>query len=71
MDAIFPCMEPTITPNQKNRGKVWGLITEALIDSLHDVDEKVIDLIKRHIIIMSENLYNIMKKKRNKNAPLN
>ena len=68
VDTIFPLLEPTTAPTQKVRLKIWTQLTEALIDLLYEVDEKVIDLIEGHIVLISEDLYKLLKKKKGKNT---
>lgn len=63
IDNIFPCMEPTVTLNQNNRGRMWGHITEALIELLYDDDERIIDLIEEHIVLISVDSCDIIKKR--------
>ena len=45
VDAIFPLFEPTVAQNQKIKYNIWWHIMEALINSLYEVDDKVINLI--------------------------
>ena len=68
VNTIFPSFEPTVAPSQKIKYNIWVHITEALIDLLYEVDDKVIDLIEGHILLISEDLHKLMNTKRGKNT---
>ena len=71
VNSLFPLFEPTAAPTQKIRWRIWSHLIEALIDLLYEVDEKVINLIEGHIVLISEDLHKLVKKKKGKNSSFN